>query len=321
MRSNLVQPAASHIAATPGRRPTAADPPAARPAPEPAVDHSLVHVLGRLDAIVLRVRAAVATRRRGDPEPDDPFRGLYVSDDLAERLLEGPGRDRTTSVVTRPATTEGSTASGLARDGPADTAALEAVEATADAAEEDGAVLRLRRLAAVFRLDARDLELLLITLAPDVDPRLERLYGYLNDDVTRRRATVALALELSGLSPASAADRARLHAQAPLRAGNLVTIEECERPFPGRELRVPDRVTAHLLGEDRADASLAHVLHVPVGESSPAPGSASESSASDRRLRVAGARDRRRRGPRVPHRAPRHRCRRGRPGCAGGTSR
>ena len=41
-----------------------------------------------------------------------------------------------------------------------------------------------------------DLELLLVALAPDLDPRFERLYGYLHDDVSRRRASVGLALEL-----------------------------------------------------------------------------------------------------------------------------
>ena len=35
-----------------------------------------------------------------------------------------------------------------------------------------------------------DVELLLVALAPDLDPRFERLYGYLHDDVSRRRASV-----------------------------------------------------------------------------------------------------------------------------------
>ena len=38
----------------------------------------------------------------------------------------------------------------------------------------------------------------MIALLPDLDSRFERLYGYLNDDVTRRRASVGLALQLAG---------------------------------------------------------------------------------------------------------------------------
>ena len=42
-------------------------------------------------------------------------------------------------------------------------------------------------------------ETLFQAVAPDLDSRFERLYGYLHDDVTRRRASIGLALELAGL--------------------------------------------------------------------------------------------------------------------------
>ena len=63
-----------------------------------------------------------------------------------------------------------------------------------------GAALRLRALADRFGLDDLDVELLLTAMAPDVDDRFERYYGYLNDDVTRRRVSVGLALGLAGAS-------------------------------------------------------------------------------------------------------------------------
>ncbi len=47
-------------------------------------------------------------------------------------------------------------------------------------------------------------------MAPDVDDRFERYYGYLNDDVTRRRVSVGLALGLCGLPATGAAGRQRL---------------------------------------------------------------------------------------------------------------
>ncbi|MBY8854266.1 ATP-binding protein, partial [Saccharothrix sp. MB29] len=75
-------------------------------------------------------------------------------------------------------------------------------EPAALAAPAPGAEPRLLRLARRFDLAPVDVEFLLIALAPDVDARFERLYAYLNDDVTRRRAVVGLALELCGLPPA-----------------------------------------------------------------------------------------------------------------------
>ena len=66
-----------------------------------------------------------------------------------------------------------------------------------------GASIRLRLLATDAGLTELDVELLVIALVPDLDSRFERLYGYLNDDVTRRRATVGLALTLADVSSAS----------------------------------------------------------------------------------------------------------------------
>ena len=109
-----------------------------------------------------------------------------------------------------------------------------------------------------------DVELLVIALVPDLDSRFERLYGYLNDDVTRRRATIGLALTLADASSASSAARARLLPGAPLIDLALVEVEDTDRPFLTRALRVPDRVTAHLLGDDAADPALVGLLTEPV---------------------------------------------------------
>ena len=204
-------------------------------------DPSLIHVLRRLDLVEARVRAAVARRRTADPETDDRFRGLYISQTHVDRLLA----DRSAPAAPDPA-------AALAR---------EEIEAAADAGEEEGAGLRLRRLARNFRLDEIDIELLLIAMAPDVDARFERLYGYLQDDVSRRRASVGLGLELCGLPSSGAYARSRLAAGAPLVDEYLVQVEEGERPVLTRSLRVPDRVTAHLLGSDIQDPVVAGLAY------------------------------------------------------------
>ncbi|HEY8201239.1 MAG TPA: ATP-binding protein, partial [Actinomycetota bacterium] len=111
----------------------------------------------RLAVVEARVSAAVARRRTGDPDADDRFdrfRGLYISDADVDELLSDARRPSAT-----PAPDE-ETASFLLR-----------VEALADEAEAGGTDLRLRRLVRSFGLDDHDLELLLIALAPDLDPR------------------------------------------------------------------------------------------------------------------------------------------------------
>ncbi|MEU8541345.1 AAA family ATPase [Streptomyces sp. NPDC048717] len=172
----------------------------------------------------VRVRRAVDARREVDPDPDDAFRGLYLTDEAVERLLDGhrsfPG------VHPLPA---------------------------------PGPDSRLGALVREFSLPALDMEILLVALLPDLDDRFEAFYGYLNDDVTRRRPTIGLALGLCGVPHADRESRARLGERAPLRAGGLLLVEDRERPFLGRALRVPDRVTAFLLGDDTPDARLADV--------------------------------------------------------------
>jgi hypothetical protein len=223
---------------------TTAKAPADR-APSRAAEASLAHLFARLEIVEARVRAAVERRRADDADPNDRFRGLYISDAQVDGLLAGPGGPWVPDEV------DAST-----------TAALAAMEAEADAAERAGVDLRLRRLARSFGLDPYDVELLLIALAPDLDPRFERLYGYLHDDVSRRRASAGLALELcsSGASPGAGPGRARLGPLGPLVAGGLIVAEDPDRPFLTRALRVPDRVAAHLLGDDTADPAIEPLL-------------------------------------------------------------
>jgi len=183
-------------------------------------------ILERLAGLERRIRVAVAARRATDPNPDDPFRGLYLSDEVIEALLDS-GREPFAPFV--------------------ETAA-------------DG---RLGRLARKAQLSEVDVELLLVALAPDVDSRFEQFYGYLNDDVTRRRATVGLALRLCGLAEASAQGRSKLDHGSPLVRSGLVVVEDQDRPLLSRSLRVPDRVGAHLLGDDRPDPHLADFVTLP----------------------------------------------------------
>ncbi|NNH08147.1 ATP-binding protein [Cellulomonas fimi] len=201
-------------------------------------DPSTAHLLGRLAAVEERVRVLVARRRSDDPQPDDPFRGLYLSDEAVDRLLAGPGVQPLSEAVT-----------ARTRD----------VEAAADAAEAAGARLRLRWLARTFALEPLDVELLLVALACEVDTRFEQLFGYLNDDVTRRRPSAGVALALCGVPLASAAGRARLE-HGPLVEGGLLVVEDADRPLPSRPLRVPDRVVGHLLGDDSPDPAVLGVL-------------------------------------------------------------
>jgi len=122
------------------------------------------------------------------------------------------------------------------------------------------AVPRLGQLMRTAGLDLVDIGLLVCGLAPDVDERFERLFGYLHDDVTRRRASVGLALRLVGLAPWAPEGRARLSPLAPLRHSGLVQLGDPDAPFLSRPLRVDETVSAHLLGGTSLDPIVARAL-------------------------------------------------------------
>ncbi|MEU9899552.1 ATP-binding protein [Streptomyces phaeochromogenes] len=196
-------------------------------------------LLVRLARLRHRVAELVASRSAVDPTADDPLRGLYISDEAVRHLL-GPTAAPYADVF------EDAT-------GSEDTTGAEGAESTP--------ATPLERLAVRLGLTELDTRILLIALAPDLDRSFEPLYGYLNDDVGRRRATAGLALDLCGLPAHLAEARARFHPSAPLTALGLLTVEEPERPFLSRALHVPDRLVAHLLGDDTPDAGLAGSVH------------------------------------------------------------
>ncbi len=222
-----------------------------------SADPSLAYLFARLGLLEARVRAAVDRRRAADPDPEDRFRGLYISEPQVDALLAGtPG-----PLVPSPAE---SAAAGLLAD----------LDARAAEAEAGGTRIRLREVARAFGLAPADVELLLVALAPDLDPRFERLYGYLHDDVSRRRASVGLALELGGRGTGGRGtggvpDRDRLGPLAPLITGNLLLVEDPDRPSLTRSLRIPDRVTAHLLGDDAPDPVVDALLATTIAVEAP----------------------------------------------------
>ncbi|QKV68986.1 AAA family ATPase [Streptomyces harbinensis] len=252
---------------TPARPPAH---PGAAPHPGPA--DALLARLGRLRA---RVALLVEGQSADDPTAGDPMRGLYLPGETVRFLLRRP---RLNGPDPGPGPEDGP------EDGPQDGPDAERdTEATQDARPEREPEAgpepgpdapgqpprapaasgdRLDALAGRLGLTELDTAFLLIALAPDIDRTFEPLYGYLNDDVSRRRASIGLALDLCGLPAEHPTARARFHPSAPLTALGLLTVEDPERPLLSRALRVPDRVVGHLLGDDTPDPSLAG--HLPA---------------------------------------------------------
>ena len=199
--------------------------------------------LARIDELI---RAAVARAQAAGHDPTDSLRGLLISEDeIAHRLAQTP-------------------LAGLWPDGAA-------WPALSSISLEEDADLPFLRLIKAFDLTLLDSYILLLCLAPELDRRYERLYAYLQDDVSQRRPTVNLAANLLGnTAPERFAVWERLLPDRPLRTQHLI---ECapdpshyNPSFLADALKVDHRITAHLLGDALPDKRLKDAVTLPTGE-------------------------------------------------------
>ncbi|MFZ1983468.1 MAG: AAA family ATPase [Desulfatitalea sp.] len=193
-------------------------------------------LLARLDRILARAIQA-AREDFGAEAGGDPYRGLYISPEDIQRILaRAPG-------------------AALFKPG---------AQVASQGIWEHAAELlpRFATLQGLFDLDAGEMDLVLLALAPELDVRYERLYSYLQDDVTRKRPSVDLALCL--LCPA-AEDKLTLrrafHAASALMRHHLIELIEeptqPQSPLIKKYLKLDERIVDFLLGVPSMDPRLA----------------------------------------------------------------
>jgi hypothetical protein len=204
-------------------------------------------VLSWLDA---RLEREVRGWQLAGQDPADRFRGLYVSDAEALAITRrGPGSHWSTGVVLPE--------EEQVRLAAAQQQAAEGIVILEEQAEASGETLRLQALRNTFSLSEFEWWTLVICLAPALDLRYERIYAYLQDDVTRTQASVDLILNLllpEGLSRLDYLQYFDRHAN--LRRFRLLEPAE-ENGKPANSLRrsftLPDGMVAWLLGAYASD--------------------------------------------------------------------
>ena len=239
-----------------------------QPATAVPFHHALEQLLAGLAYIDLRVRWAVARARAFGLNPDDEFRGLYISDSQVDNLL---GYDIGHNLWPH----ANGQAIELADWPPALDAARAQWQARTAASRAAGLTLPLERLRERFGLNQIELDALLISLAPELDPRYERLYAYLQDDVTRKRPTVDLVLNLLTDSFTDKLALRRLFTEDGRLLRSRLLI--CFADGSGREptllshyLRPAARLVEHLLGHPGVDeALLPHAELITAGQLDP----------------------------------------------------
>ncbi|MAS35146.1 MAG: hypothetical protein CL610_14135 [Anaerolineaceae bacterium] len=199
---------------------------------------SLRHLQAAMTRIDDLVHQAVTRAQAAGRDPTDALRGLIISEDEVQGHLAQEGLAGLWSTY----------------DAPVPLAVV----------EEDSDI-PFARLINIFGLNLLDSYILLLVLAPELDRRYERLYAYLQDDVSQRRPTVNLMMNMLGHDvPARFAVWERLQPGMPLRVHHIIEClpnpNQYEPVFISYQLKVDHRILAYLLGDEMIDTRLDHAV-------------------------------------------------------------
>jgi len=112
-----------------------------------------------------------------------------------------------------------------------------------------------------FELSPFEVECMLVCIAPELEVRYQKIFGYLNDDITQKYPSVDLLLRLLSTPDESPACRSRLTpASLLLRDGLLIWVEEQASGSPlSRCLKVDPAIVQFLFQDYKLDAELESV--------------------------------------------------------------
>jgi ATP-dependent 26S proteasome regulatory subunit len=211
-------------------------------------DDNLEHLLDELSRIDLLIRSYVENFQEELPEAGDEFRGLYVSEAEIEQIQKKPGFGSRQGILPDIRTERLREINALRNR----------IDAKKEESLKKGRELRLHTISELFGLDPFEIDILLIGLAPELDLKYEKLYSYLQNDVTKKKPTVDLALAM--ILPTieeKIKSRAYFSPDAPLRKNHLVYLSGVEAnassSLISSFIKVDERIISYLLGFNELD--------------------------------------------------------------------
>jgi AAA+ superfamily predicted ATPase len=215
--------------------------------------NSIEHILAEISRVELLVRWQLEQMHPAG-SPSGELKGLVISDEeVADLLRRSQGSPPFAAVPPSEDARELWTAIREIGDG---------IAKRREASLAQRVSLRLVTLQQIFRLSDFEIACLLVCLAVEVDPRYERLYAYLQDDVTKKHASLDLVLNLTCHTlEEKILARERFVGSAPLIRYRLLRIADdpsrIGEPLLARALRVDERIARYLLNSDAPDPLIA----------------------------------------------------------------
>lgn len=203
---------------------------------------SLQHLQTALGWVDELIQTAIRRASESGQDPNDQLRGLIVTEDDVNRYLEQAPLSSIWQDNSQP-------------------------HITTVIPKETFPDLPFVKFIDQFGFDSLDAYILLVCLAPELDRRYQRLYSFLQDDVTQRRPTINLVMNiLGGTLEQRYAIWDRLKANSPLRRHRIIDIvkdpSKPNMPTLSQQLLVDERVIHFLLGDNEPDSRLVDILTV-----------------------------------------------------------
>ncbi|OPY74871.1 MAG: ATP-dependent zinc metalloprotease FtsH [Syntrophorhabdus sp. PtaU1.Bin153] len=126
--------------------------------------------------------------------------------------------------------------------------------------------LALPRLAHLFRMSAFEVQTVVVCLGPELERKYDKLYAYLQDDVTRKKPSIDLVLDLLCATETTKwQSRVLFSDSAPLfRTGILQKADDPQSPSGSsglaQFLKLDPRIVGYLLGDNSIDGRLADAV-------------------------------------------------------------
>lgn len=190
----------------------------------------LLPALQRLDHILGQ---AVANMQSGEPNAAPALRGLYIDEEEVVKLLARAPLQSSFEQSSVP---------------------VDQVASLADEAP-------LGKIIKAFALSAFDVDLVILALAPELDLRYERLYGFLQDDITRKHPSVELAVNLfCATAEEKVQRRAHFDSSSPLIQHGILHLladpNQVSPPLLAHYLKLDGQIVRFLLGHSGLEPRL-----------------------------------------------------------------
>ena len=204
-------------------------------------ENNLEYLLDELRRIDLRVRLFLEKKIKIG---SDEFKGLYISESEVNAILQMQSFGLNEEIHS---------------DQELEKIKLITNEINKKKSESiiQGKELRLHTLSDSLHLNHFENDVLLICLAPELDLRYEKLYSYLQDDVTKKRPSVDLVIRLlsSNIQERYKA-RQYFSSEAPLIRNRLIYLTGDDQPLISRSIKVDERIINYLIGSDEIDPNI-----------------------------------------------------------------